>query len=139
MKRKRLPVLALPPMRCDKGCGECCGIVSVTAREQREVAAYVKEHGITPLWQGARCPLYQRGTCAVYPVRPRICKAFGHTWKMECPRGYNENVDDAALRKWLLSEGPPGVTLHQLLGVPLPQGLAEAAAGLPFAWQRPKA
>jgi hypothetical protein len=134
VKRRKLP-LVLPPMRCDKGCGECCGVVPVTAREQRAVRAYVETHKLTPLWQGSTCPFYQRGTCAVYPVRPRVCQAFGHTWKMECPRSYNENVDDAALRKWLLSDGPPVSTLHQSFGVPLPQGMPEAAAKLPFRWQ----
>jgi hypothetical protein len=122
-------------MRCDRGCGECCGVASVTARERRVIAAYVHDHHIKPLSQGSQCPLYQRGTCAIYEVRPRICQAYGHTWKMDCPRGYNENVDDAELRRWLFSDGAPVTTLHEMFGVRLPAQVAERAAGLPFAWQ----
>ena len=53
---------------------------------------YAREHNITPRRQGQICPFYLGGRCSVYPVRPLVCKFYGHTPRMECPRGYNVNV-----------------------------------------------
>lgn len=118
--RRELPVIAFPAMRCDKYCGECCGIVPVSMAEVARVKAYVKEHGVVPVSQGVRCPYYQRGTCAIYEVRPKVCVAYGHSWKMQCPRGYNANVEDeVALGKWVTSDGMPVATLHDVAQVPL--------------------
>jgi len=121
-KRRRLPLAAptFRPMRCEKGCGECCGPVPVTAAELAAVRDYIAEHKIAPREQGTRCPFYQRSVCAVYPVRPRVCQAYGHSERLVCSRGHNQDVDDeAALMRWVLEGGPPVATLHQLAGVPL--------------------
>jgi Fe-S-cluster containining protein len=79
-------------MRCDKGCGACCGPVICSDAEFDAVAAYVLKHDIRPRRQGQRCPLYIDGECSVYPVRPFICRAFGHATDLECERGYNVNI-----------------------------------------------
>lgn len=99
----------------------------VDDNEAARIKAYVGEHGIRPRHHiGARCPLYIDGTCAVYAVRPRICAAFGHSHKMECPRGYNENVPESELVRWIVTRGKePVTTIHQVFGVPLPWGLHE--------------
>ena len=69
----------LPPMRCDEGCGACCGVAPATETEYRRVERYIEEEGITPVADGDEltCPFYQQGRCVVYPVRPLICKLFG--------------------------------------------------------------
>jgi hypothetical protein len=134
VKRKRqLRVLALPAMACERGCGECCGVVPVTRSKLAEVRAYCDEHGIAPMPQGARCPLYLRNQCAIYAVRPRVCQAYGHSPRLSCSRGHDVLVDDqVALMRWVLSEGVPETTLHELVGleVAIADSAARRAAGL---------
>ena len=91
--------LALPVMQCDPGCGECCGPVLCHEWEYQRVESYAKKHGLTPISQGSTCPWYQNGTCAVYPVRPFACRAFGHFQRLTCCRGYNTNVSRSEERR----------------------------------------
>lgn len=79
---RHLPI-AYPPMQCDDGCGECCSVVAVTDDEYTRIARFVKARGIVPVRQGGQCPLYIEGRCAVYAVRPAICRAFGHSPRLE--------------------------------------------------------
>lgn len=79
-------------MQCDDDCGECCGMVMCNDDEYRRIAAYAKRAKIKPKKQGTTCPFYQNGKCSVYPVRPAMCRLYGHVPGMECPRGYNVNV-----------------------------------------------
>lgn len=118
MKRskRRLP-LALPAMTCVPKCGDCCGLVPASAKEMQAIAAYARAHGIAPRDQGSTCPFFQQGGCAVYPVRPRVCQAYGHgPDRLQCPHGRNTNVEDqAALRRWVMEPGMPAGLLHDLL------------------------
>jgi len=91
----RLPVLQR--MRCDDDCGECCGIVPVTLQELEAVDRYRATNGIEAQRNGVTCPFFQGGRCAVYEARPSVCRLFGHTPKMRCPRGYRP-VKDVARR-----------------------------------------
>lgn len=111
---KRLPVL--PPMRCDEGCGDCCGPVPVTEAELRQVRGFMKEHGVEPRDNGAlTCPFLQQGRCAIYGARPLICRIFGHSRALQCSRGYNTNVNERVLADALRANGPAKVLLHSLL------------------------
>lgn len=96
---RRLPVI--PSMRCDSGCGRCCGPAPVTKAELRTIQAYVARRGITPVSQGITCPLYIDGNCSVYQVRPLICRAFGHVEGLKCALDYDvpANWLDRKLRK----------------------------------------
>jgi hypothetical protein len=47
------------------------------------------------------CPWYQDGVCAVHPVRPLVCRVFGHSPALPCIRGYNTNVRPAVERRLL--------------------------------------
>lgn len=89
-KKKKLPIIT--SMKCDDHCGDCCGIVPCSESEFKRIQAYIAEHKIVPVEQGVTCPLYIRGKCSVYEVRPMICQIFGHTPKLKCSHGYN--VDD---------------------------------------------
>ena len=84
----------LPTMQCDDDCGECCGVILCKPHEYDAVVKYASENGISPVRQGLGCPWYQGGKCSVYPVRPWICRTYGHfaNRHMTCPRGYNVNV-----------------------------------------------
>lgn len=102
----------MPTMRCDQGCDECCGIVGVTRVEYDQVAEHAARKGIQPVRQGTTCPWFQEGRCAVYEVRPAVCRSFGHHSQMVCPRGYNADMDgwteaqvDARLRRTLVEAG----------------------------------
>lgn len=94
---------SLPVMQCDDGCGECCGPVFCRTNERQAVEAYAAANNIQPLRQGISCPWYQGGACSVHPVRPWICRYFGHTPTLVCCKGYNRNVTperQAALDEW---------------------------------------
>lgn len=89
----------LPKMRCDHGCGECCGLALATQVEFDRVVAFAKANNIEPVKQGTRCPWYQDGQCSVYQARPTVCRIFGHVDRMVCPRGYNTNVAEAVEKR----------------------------------------
>ena len=108
----------LPPMRCDEGCGDCCGIVPVTETEYQRIARYVQAHGIEPIAHEGnfqQCPVYIDGTCAVYPVRPLICQVFGHGEDLSCSRGYNVNVPARDIDRMIRGNGTVSRLLHELI------------------------
>jgi len=121
---RSLPVL--PPMRCDDGCGECCGPVPASPQEYETVVAYARERGIQPLNQGLTCPWYQGGRCAVHEVRPTLCRLFGHVPQMQCSRGHNRNVSREVARELMLaayqSNMERNVMLHAVLDERAPVG-----------------
>jgi len=114
-------------MQCVPKCGDCCGIVPASDSELGAIRRYVLKHDVKPLDQGVICPFFQSGSCAVYPVRPRICQAFGHDVGLRCPHGRNANVrDPAALRRWIMEPGKARSTLHDAF---LGAGATEKALG----------
>lgn len=119
----------LPVMQCDSGCGACCGVVLCKEGEYQKILAHANEHGISPMQQGVTCPWYQNGGCAVYPVRPGICRLFGHTEKLACKHGYNVNITSALERVAKRAIGNPTRCLHEVLG---DQWMLVVDAGLRF-------
>lgn len=110
--RRCLPIL--PPIPCPPDCGDCCGIVPVSTLEWLAVAAYARNHGITAREQGLSCPFLHDGRCAVHPVRPVLCRAFGHVRGMTCPKGHQRPVPEAAVHAAVVSE-PRNRTLHSFV------------------------
>ncbi len=104
-------------MQCDDGCGECCGIVPVTHTEFNRIERYAKENGIVPQKHEdyGTCPMYQNGKCTVYPVRPLICRVFGHAEDLPCPRGYNTNVPQEEVNRMILANGTSTRVIHEIL------------------------
>ena len=116
-----LPVL--PAMRCDDNCGECCGPLPVGRAEWKRIADHLVTSGVQPQNNGPdTCPFYQGGRCAIYAVRPFMCRAFGHPPELTCPRGYNANADhgqmEAALFAQIANTQPPIRWLHEFLNDP---------------------
>ena len=107
--------MKLPVMQCDDNCGKCCGIVPVTEKEFTRISAYVTRHHIQPIRQGGECPLYIGGKCSVHEVRPALCRAYGHTSLMQCPKGYNVNVPERKIRRFILRGGPAPRFTHEVL------------------------
>jgi len=103
-------------MKCDPSCGECCGIAPTTDSEYRRIEAFVVKHGVEVCDQGVTCPFYQKGRCAVYPVRPLSCRLFGHSEGMPCPHGYNTNIPERKVRRAIERGGGASRVLHELLG-----------------------
>lgn len=91
----------LPKMRCDAGCGKCCGPVAVGADEYESIEFVVKALMVTPQRNGIlTCPLYIDGKCAVYHARPLVCRMFGHVPEMVCANGYDTPASEHARKKW---------------------------------------
>lgn len=108
MKRKRRLPLAptLPAMQCVPGCGDCCGPVPVDQGELDAILQYAAQHHVYPAHRGLLCPYFQRGACQVYPVRPRVCRAYGHDPGLVCAHGRGALAEDAAaVRRWVLGDG----------------------------------
>jgi Fe-S-cluster containining protein len=116
VQEKTINVEDLPEMRCDDNCGLCCGITFASEKEYQKIKDYMKEHNVFPERNhGLTCCLYQNGRCAVYPVRPLLCRVFGHTEQLFCPKGYNVNVPDKVIRKLLIDNVDQSRSLFDLL------------------------
>ena len=107
--------LMIPPMKCDSGCGDCCGPAPATETEYQKVLHVARVNKIVPKAQGETCPFYQEGSCKVYAARPLSCRLFGHVPAMTCSRGYNVNVPDAVARRLIFRNGMPRRVLHEAL------------------------
>jgi Fe-S-cluster containining protein len=112
-KRRKLPIL--PPMRCDDGCGACCGPAPITSAELEELRDYVLRNNIPIQDQGITCPAYLNGRCAVYEVRPMVCRLFGHVEGLACERGYNTNIPEEQVGRFLNGRGEATHVTHELL------------------------
>lgn len=86
MKPKKLKQIrkTIPPceFKCKPGCYECCcSPIAMSFTEREEIKRHIKKHNIEfPVnAKNGVCPYYSFGKmkCAVYPVRPIICRLFG--------------------------------------------------------------
>jgi Fe-S-cluster containining protein len=94
---------AIPSVPCPPGCITCCkkfGIPSRTSEEDARIRAYLKEQGINgrvndfELSEGDHtCPYVTTKGCAIYPVRPFICRLYGTSPNFLCI----ENVRPAVM------------------------------------------
>jgi Fe-S-cluster containining protein len=112
---KKLKVI--PSMHCDAGCGECCGIVPATETEFRAVERFIADRDIEPAAHtDGTCPFYQNEGCAIYPVRPLLCRLYGHSVDpmMTCPRGYNVNIEERDVARMMRANGKHTHVLHEL-------------------------
>ncbi len=121
-----LPIM--PEMRCDKGCTDCCSVAACSDGEYETIKKYAKRHQVKPIEHGLACPWYQDGQCSVYPVRPIVCRVFGHFAEksLTCTRGYNTNLTGEKLRATnaALENYKPTRFLHEVLPSGL-QGFSE--------------
>lgn len=100
----------MPPMPSCHACGECCGPVSARRDEAKAVRRFCEDNGVR--WEpdpaSSLCGFLRTrpdGTraCAVYPVRPWACRAFGVIAEMPCsyhPEAIRASMpaDEAVLR-----------------------------------------
>lgn len=97
MRRTDLPHMA----SCD-GCASretrqaCCTIVRVRPEEAKRIRHYIRDNGVE--WQqaaGIQCGFAREGNvCAIYDVRPWVCRAYGVVKQLPCPHYPEEAVID---------------------------------------------
>lgn len=83
-------------------CGHCCGVFPIDEDDVRRILNYMlKGHWDvlkvvkTPKTNFLVCPFRNEKLkrCAIYPVRPLICRLFGVSEGMNCDNGNSSNID----------------------------------------------
>lgn len=109
----------LPVMQCDPECSDCCGPAFCQTHEFNRITQYAEQHGVEPVRQGLTCPFWQGGECRVYPVRPFVCRLFGHSSRLVCSKGYNTNItpeyEERLHAEYRQRGGEPTHCLHELV------------------------
>lgn len=76
----------IPAFECEPGCHDCCGPVTASSEEMARLPVKSEEEHAAAL-AALSCPnLGDRG-CQTYMERPLICRLFGTTPRLACPRG----------------------------------------------------
>lgn len=76
----------IPAFACVPGCHDCCGPVTASSTEMARLprrSSAVREAALAAL----SCPHLGPQGCTVYEERPLICRLFGTTPSLPCPRG----------------------------------------------------
>ncbi len=82
----------IPKSTCPPGCGECCGILWPSLTEIRNIKEWCRSHNKEykefHMQVGSDCPyLGEAKECAIYPVRPFLCRIMGASRAIPCPLG----------------------------------------------------
>jgi Fe-S-cluster containining protein len=122
----------LPSANCPVGCHLCCtraaplvsdveyALIERFVSEQLQEASRreVAERSVelrAKLELGAsddfRCPLLDAGRCLVYPVRPHLCRTFGHTARSD-PSGRVYPFSCAVLQQQVREGTPPAIAFR---------------------------
>jgi hypothetical protein len=76
----------IPAFACEPGCHDCCGPVTASSEEMARLPVKSDaEHAIA--LAELNCPHLGASGCTVYLERPLICRLFGTTPTLPCPRG----------------------------------------------------
>jgi uncharacterized protein len=76
----------IPGFKCEPGCHDCCGPVTTSSVEMARLPVKSEEEHATAL-ADLTCPHLGENGCEVYEERPLICRLFGTTPSLPCPRG----------------------------------------------------
>jgi len=81
----------IPAFACEPGCHDCCGPVTASSEEISRLPVKSEAEHAEALadW---RCPYLGEQGCTVYAERPLICRVFGTTPRLACPRGRRPEV-----------------------------------------------
>lgn len=78
--------LQIPSFECVPGCHDCCGPVTASAEELSRLPEKSQaEHDVA--LAAFDCVYLGPQGCEVYDQRPLICRLFGTTERLPCPRG----------------------------------------------------
>jgi uncharacterized protein len=86
MLRRKIPAFA-----CEPGCHDCCGPVTASSEEMAmlPIRTDAEHEAALAAWS---CPHLGPDGCRVYAERPLICRLFGTTPRLPCPRGRRPEV-----------------------------------------------
>ncbi|MBJ9974593.1 YkgJ family cysteine cluster protein [Pseudomonas sp. S75] len=76
----------VPAFECEPGCHDCCGPVTTSSAEMARLPRKTPAEQQAALERLDCVHLGPQG-CTVYEQRPLICRLFGTTPRMPCPRG----------------------------------------------------
>ncbi|WP_265945963.1 YkgJ family cysteine cluster protein [Dechloromonas sp. A34] len=89
----------IPSFVCEPGCHDCCGPVTASSEEMARLpvrSAAVHAAALAD-WS---CPHLGPAGCQVYAERPLVCRLFGTTPRLACPRGkHPEMMIDAEVEQ----------------------------------------
>ena len=78
--------LQIPSFACVPGCHDCCGPVTASSEEMSRLPVKSDAEHEAALAEYNCVHLGPQG-CTVYDQRPLICRLFGTTPSLPCPRG----------------------------------------------------
>ncbi|MFZ3152793.1 YkgJ family cysteine cluster protein [Pseudomonas sp.] len=91
--------LQIPSFACVPGCHDCCGPVTASSEEMSRLPVKSAAEHAAALAEYNCVHLGPQG-CTVYDQRPLICRLFGTTPSLPCPRGQApEQMIEAAVAK----------------------------------------
>lgn len=89
----------IPSFACVAGCHDCCGPVTASSEEMAELPVKsdaVRDAALAELG----CPYLGVHGCEVYGERPLICRLFGTSPSLACPRGMRpEQMIDVGIER----------------------------------------
>jgi Fe-S-cluster containining protein len=86
---------SVPSVGCTGACADYCTAIGMSEGELELVRERIpsfpdSEEGLRRLAEdpaGYKCPALVLGRCAVYDVRPTVCRIFGNAETLPCPHG----------------------------------------------------
>ncbi|MDO9619197.1 MAG: YkgJ family cysteine cluster protein [Pseudomonas sp.] len=91
--------LQIPSFACVPGCHDCCGPVTASSEEMSRLPVKSDAEHDAALAEFNCVHLGPQG-CTVYDQRPLICRLFGTTPSLPCPRGQGpEQMIEPAVEK----------------------------------------
>lgn len=91
--------LQIPSFACVPGCHDCCGPVTASSEEMSRLPVKSDAEHDAALAEYNCVHLGPQG-CQVYDQRPLICRLFGTTPSLPCPRGQGpEQMTEPAVEK----------------------------------------
>jgi hypothetical protein len=92
--------LQIPSFACVPGCHDCCGPVTASSEEMSRLPVKSDAEHEAALAEYNCVHLGPKG-CEVYDQRPLICRLFGTTERLPCPRGQrpDELIEPAVERQ----------------------------------------
>jgi Fe-S-cluster containining protein len=81
----------IPSFACEPGCHDCCGPVTTSSIEMASLPEKSEAEHEAALAE-LSCPHLGENGCEVYGERPLICRLFGTTPRLACPRGKRPDI-----------------------------------------------
>ena len=81
----------IPSFECESGCHDCCGPVTTSSIEMAYLPVKSEAEHEAAL-ADLSCPHLGENGWEVYEERPLICRLFGTTPSLVCPRGKRPDI-----------------------------------------------